>query len=756
MENLVRRTLILTLALVLTCATSFAQQVQRPYKTNHSNRSGQQLDRAAALPPQALPTSSSNRPGLQLPQLFSGFEAPSDSLSENEILLRIARIYRYQSDILQAEAREDGEKAEGLIGLAMTELNTLLSQPDIMERPSFQELYRSVVTEYERFYGTSPEIGTIQYGEVFQLRADVFAALNEIENPLLEDITLPKVQLAGTVVEMTMNRLVEQSIAYLLRQPEKHMYRWLSRAETYFPMIEQVLDEEGVPDEIKYLAMIESGLNPHAASWAHAVGMWQFVAGTGRMYDLEVNSWVDERRDPEKATRAAARHLRDLYNTFGDWQLALAAYNCGAGNVRKALRRSGREKGTFWEIYDHLPRETRNYVPMFIAAALVASNPDSYNLTKVEPGPRYEYHYVPVRGMLSLDTIASLASTDVNTIKALNPELRRSSLPPTKGAYFVRIPLGTYDQFAENYRQLPEKVKRTTITEYIVRRGDTLNKIAGQNGVSLAELRSANGIKGSLLKVGQRLVIPVPQYDAGMDLTLAADARATTVQYGARMVRPIVAFGSGDLIAENARSSGPSAPVVQASNRTESVAPRTTTPTARAASSNTGDTRVVYKVRRGDTLAKIASRYGVTIRDIQSWNGIRGSVIKSGQNLKLYPSDNAPSASTASTSGSESTVYRVRRGDNLTSIANKYGVTVRQIQQWNDLRGSTIRSGQRLKINAGSKAAAAATTVTYKVKRGDSLGKIATRYGVSVSDLKSWNNLKSNTIIPGQKIKVKT
>ncbi len=747
-----RRTLILTLALVLTSATSLAQQVQSPRTTARSNRSNQQIDRAASLPPQTLPTLSTKRPGLQLPQLYSGFVTPSDSLSENEILLRIARIYRYQADILQAEAQNDGEKAEELIGLAMTELSTLLSQPDIMERPSFQELYRSVVTEYERFYGSSPEIGSLQYGEIFQLRADIFAALNELENPLLEDVTLPTPRPMGTVVEMTMNRLVEQSIAYLLRQPEKHMYRWLSRAETYFPMIEQVLAEEGLPDEIKYLAMIESGLNPHAVSWAQAVGMWQFIAGTGRMYDLQINSWVDERRDPEKATRAAARHLRDLYNTFGDWQLALAAYNCGAGNVTKALRRSGREKGTFWEIYEYLPRETRNYVPMFIAAALVASNPEAYNLRKVEPGPRYEYHYVPVRGMLSLETVARLANTDVNTIKALNPELRRSSLPPTKGVYYVRIPFGSYDEFAENYRQLPEKEKRTTITEYVVRRGDTLNKIASQNGVSVAELRSANGIKGSLLRVGQRLVIPVPQYDAAMDLAVAENAQAITVQYGPRTIRPITAAGP-DLIAENTRLSGPSVPVVQASERSESVEPRTTvnTPTP-AVSSNTGDTRVVYKVRRGDTLAKIASRYGVTIRDIQNWNGLKGSVIKTGQNLKLYPPDNAtPSTATES----ESTVYRVRRGDTLTGIASKYGVTVKQIQQWNNLRGTTIRSGQRLKIYTGSKAAAS-TTVTYKVKRGDSLGKIAARYGVTVSDLKSWNNLKSNTIVPGQTLKVRT
>lgn len=734
-------------------------------------------DRPRALPLDHIPFE--RRTQRLLSDVLDADTTPADSLTESQVLERLSRIYDYQARILAAQARGDLDLAEDLLELAMTEIGTLARAEFMMERPRFRETYRSVVTEYERFYGVSADTLTLQFGEVFEVRADMFAALNDVNEPLLEDVSMPVVRTpVATVVPMTMNRLVEQSIAFLLRSPDRHLYHWLSRAETYFPMIEQILEEEGVPDELKYLAMIESGLNPRARSWAQAGGMWQFITATGRAYGLEVNGYVDERLDPEKATRAAARHLKDLHQMFGgDWQLALAGYNCSPARVKRAIARAEARldrPATFWDIYDDIPKETRNYVPMFIAAALVASNPDAYDLdlTRVRPGPEYAYHYVPVRGMLSLSEIARMADTDVNTIKALNPELRRSTLPPSKGAYHVRIPLGTYESFAAAYAELPAEARRTSVAEHVVARGEALGTIARRYDVSVSAIMRSNDLDGTTIHPGQRLIIPVPSYEssaaiAGMD---NERVQAMTVDYGERLIRPIfVADGETPTVRKRTTPQTASAPVVRASlasaparsSSREEEAPAAEERNERSSErsvekSESRDTRIVYRVRSGDTLAEIAQRYGVSISDIRGWNKIRGSRIMVGQRLYLYESNEKGTVATASSS-SERVVYRVKRGDNLTEIARRYGVSVNDIRRWNDLRSDNIHSGQRLTIHGGGgERSSAPSVVSYKVRRGDTLAEIAKRYGVSIKDLKSWNKLRSDVIRPGQKLKIRS
>ena len=490
-------------------------------------------------------------------------------------------------------------------------------------------------------------------------------------------------------------------------------------------MIEQIFKEEGVPDELKYLAMVESALNPTAKSWAKAAGMWQFMAATGRAYGLQVTPWVDERMDPEKATRAAARHLKDLYEMYDeDWQVAIAGYNCSPRCIKRAIRRSGKADATFWDIYPYLPSETRNYVPMFIAAALLTSNPDAADLRNVRPGPQYAYDYVPVEGMASLQTIAEVAGTDVATIKALNPELRRESLPPTDDAYFVRIPFGTADRFVEAYAALPEEAKRSG-AEYVVRRGDTLSKIAKQHAVNVTALMQHNGLRSTTIRVGQRLVVPITTYKGRAAVKLAS-AEPVSVQYGPRAARPVLA-------AEKTPLPSPT-PVRRAS----------TSSGARSTSgSSSSETRVVYRVRRGDNLSTIARKYGVSVRDLQRWNSLSGSRIRSGQRLVLYPSGGGSSAAPAA----KPTTHTVRRGENLTTIARKHGVSVGNLRSWNDLRGSKIVPGQKLKLYASA-------PKTHTVRRGENLTTIAKKYGVSVSNLRNWNGLRGSRIMPGQKLKV--
>ena len=703
-------------------------------------------DRAAVRPPSNLPLDS--RPKT----LITLDNETSEPLSEKEILRRLSQIYDYQSRILKAVAAEDARQIEDLLDRSMDELQTLVLHPEIVERPRFRELYLTVVTEYERYYGAPSESLSLPFGDILAFREEMFEAMNNVDEPLMEDVQFPEIGPVATTIPMTMNRLVQQSIAYLKRSPDKHLYNWLGRAETYFPMIEQILAEERMPDELKYLAMIESGLNPRARSWAAANGMWQFIKATGSAYGLETNAWVDERLDPEKSTRAAARHLRDLYELFdGDWHLALAGYNCSPGRIKRAMARAetrlGR-KATFWDIYNDIPKETRNYVPMFIAASLVASNPEAFdiNVSRVTPGPEYAFHYVPVPGSISINQIARLTGTDESTIRALNPEIRKSEVPPTSGAYYVRIPLGTYDRFAEATAKLPMP-RRSSGAAYTVRRGDTLSKISRQYGVTVTELMKANDLRSTTLHVGQRLTVPGTSVDVEPLLADLSGNETLTVQYGRPNIRPIFAEGSSRSTTSSYRP-----PVINTSiteSRTVREEPRREeTSQSSSEDSDAGRTRIVYRVRGGDNLTDIARKYGVSVSDIRSWNSLRGSHIEVGQRLYLYESNPARTVSAEA-----NIVYKVRRGDTLSEIARRHGVSMADIRRWNNLKSSTIRVGQRLTIHGGE---TESSTITYKVRRGDSLSSIAKRHGVTVSDLKRWNSLKSSRITPGQKLMINT
>ena len=687
---------------------------------------GRPVETTRAVPQASLPPA----PALKsIPKEAVIAQTSEEAMSDPDVLRHLSQLYQLQSEILMAQSEGDADNVDAQFELAMTQLGDLLGQPGITENPRFRELYRSLVTEYEKYYDIPADSLAIQRGDVFELRADLFTALNDLDEPLLEDVALPKLEPVGTTIEMTMNRLVEQSIAFLLRSPENHLYHWLSRADTYFPMIEQIFKEEGVPDELKYLAMVESGINPRAASWAKAVGMWQFIAATGQAYGLQVNAWADERMDPEKATRAAAKHLKDLYQMYDkDWQIAIAGYNCSPRCIKRAIRQSGKANATFWDIFPYLPSETRNYVPMFIAAALVTSNPEAFNLNMdaVQPGPRYAYDYVPVQGMLSLETIAEAAGTDVRMIKALNPELRRETLPPTNDPYYVRIPHSAADRFVEAYAALPEDARRGA-AEYVVKRGDTLSKIAKRYAVTVAALQHQNGLRSSKIKVGQRLTVPVPLHESRAAIQLTS-TDPVSVQYGPRATRPIAAAAKIDLPEPRT-----STPVRKASTTSRSSGSSNTS------SSASSETRVVYTVRRGDNLSTIAREYGVSVRDLQGWNKLSSTRIRSGQRLYLYPgSGSAPAAPTT---------YTVRRGDNLTAIAKKHGVTVSNLRSWNNLNGSRIVPGQKLKLHASA-------PTTHQVRRGENLTTIARKYGVTVSSLRNWNNLSGSRIVPGQKLKV--
>ena len=304
-------------------------------------------------------------------------------------------------------------------------------------------------------------------------------------------------------------RAVERQIEfYSVRMPER-FGRYLSRSGKFIRLMKNIMREEGVPEDMAYLPLVESGFNVRAYSRSRASGPWQFIAATGRRYGLKVNWWVDERRDPVKSTRAAARYLKDLHEMFGSWSLAMAGYNAGENRIKRAMRRT--RSNDFWGLLRtrHIRLETKNYVPKFIAARIIAVNPEEFGFQYVQYQEDFIFDEVVLKSPLTLDVLAKSAETTVQRIKELNPELRRWSTPPGSKNYKARIPRGMREKFLANLSKIPEG-KRYTVHVHRVKKGQTVSHIARRYGVPGRVIIAYNKLnRRAFITVGQRLLVPI-------------------------------------------------------------------------------------------------------------------------------------------------------------------------------------------------------------------------------------------------------
>jgi membrane-bound lytic murein transglycosylase D len=422
------------------------------------------------------------------------------------------------------------------------------------------------------------------------------------------------------------------------------MERTLSRASRYLPMVRQIFAEEGIPQDLAYLAVIESGYINSAHSYAKAVGMWQFMRATGRIYGLGGNAWVEERRDPVKATRAAARYLRKLHDISGDWYLALVGYNAGPLTTERAILNLGSRN--FWDMYRSrwLRNQTKNYVPELCAAVLVGRFPERYGL-KIEQLPPYTYETVAVDRMTSLPVLARYADTDVEGLKELNPELLRATTPP--GPYTLRVPPGLSGATARALAQIPAS-QRLDFKPYKVRRGDSLARLAARFNLSAEDLLDANGITKAEFRIGRTIKVPPPPASPIDDRDLRTrverdrsledqplDQLPAVPPAPAPALDPLVEAPAPapERVVERTPEPRPAEarPVAVRASEVR-PAPARPAPAAKAVA----DTRpALHTVKRGESLIAIADRYGIDLGDLKKWNKIKKAGIQVGQKLRL-------------------------------------------------------------------------------------------------------------------------
>lgn len=453
-----------------------------------------------------------------------------------------------------------------------------------------------------------------------------------------------------TPIDLEFNQHVKGYINMYAGRGRTQTARMLGLAEIYFPLFEAALDKYNIPLEIKYLAIVESALNPTAGSRAGAKGLWQFMYTTGKMYGLNQNSMVDDRFDPYKATEAACQHMQDLYAIYNDWNLVLAAYNSGPGNVNRAIRRAGGLKN-YWAIWPFLPRETRGYVPAFIAVNYIFNYAAEHNIFPVDPGILFnQIDSISVRDVLSFDQISEFLHMPIEEVRFLNPAYKEDIIPAVDGQYYtLRLPRQQLNYFIENED-------------------------------SLYAFKSKNGIEREKLM----------------------------------------------------------AKIKEAKQRS------------------------IHIVRNGENLGLIANRYHTSVSRLQSWNGLRSSMIHPGQKLIVFSAGNSPKVASVRNQATQNYEYhQVRSGENLGLIANKYGISITQIKSWNNLNDNLIRPGQKLRVKAIEQKAKSVVDssgdkiIYHTVRSGDTLWDIAKEYNSTVESIRKLNQLGSSSKLkPGQKLKI--
>lgn len=574
-----------------------------------------------------------------------------------------------------------------------------------VEKPEVKLSYLDSIKSTFKKDNLATKVDSLWMNELVSL--DIYDDLTKDIQTINKDVTvdqeLPTELLKERLVAMNQkspfeieyNQGLENIIKSFLKNRKKSFSRLMSLSEYYFPIFEDAFAKQNVPLEIKYLAVVESALNPKAVSKMGATGLWQFMYGTGKQYALKIDSYIDERSDPLKATAAASEYMSKMFNIFGDWELVLASYNSGPGNVTKAIRRSG-GKTKYWDIRNYLPKETQGYVPAFVATMYLFEYHKEHGINPQRAVVKnFETDTVCVKNQISFKQLADLLDMPQSQIQLLNPSYKMGIIPFYQGEqHFIRLPKDKIATFVSNEDQIYAYVKHDTEHK------STSSRLA---------VKYAPKVKPAVVK-------SVIEEDDNEYLS--------------------------------------------------------------------------YKVKKGDNLGAIASKYNVSSASIKKWNNLKTNSVAVGRNLKIKFEDQPVFKAVPSIDKGESVIaaaddkdkttsnqdYVVAAGDNLGSIAKKFGMTIAELKEINNLSSNTIGLGKTLIISKASvvieepfTTAIASNSIDsfkkkapsknfgedYYVKKGDSLYSISKKYpGVTISDIKKWNGIKDEDIKPGMKLKI--
>ncbi|TDB65805.1 LysM peptidoglycan-binding domain-containing protein [Arundinibacter roseus] len=538
----------------------------------------------------------------------------------------------------------------------------------------------------------------------------------------LPELEMPTTQIPGDLIQARFAQLQKkiplvyhpvshQFVEYFIYRKPEFTRRMMAEKNIYFPIYEKALARHNMPDELKYLSMIESGLDPRIISYAGAGGLWQFMRATGREFGLRQDAYIDERFDPEKSTEAACRYLRQLYTIFGDWEMALASYNAGPGNVKRAMRRSG--GSTFWSVYDALPKQTRSYVPQFVAILYMMHYGQDHGIVPQSIEYPTVADTVHVNGYLDLTVFASLSGVTMEEIRKFNPQIINTVLPDYTRNFVLKVPFQKFPlmhperfaildsaskkpvnavMLASAGEQIGDYVYTTKRTKHTVRSGETLSSISNKYGVSIADVKSWNRMRSTKLLRGQKLTI-VRKVRTATPRPIEAVASAKTTETSP--TKPVLTEPVNEA---TSKTDGEEEIALADEEEEEADAPVAKPKTKKGQP-------LVHLVKKGETLAAISRTYGVTVDELKERNDLSNGTIFPGQKLEVAPAAVAASAKVAAANPAKKPIpqvkpryHTVQQGDTLWTISQRYGLTIDKIKQANKIQGNSIKAGMKLLI----------------------------------------------------------